>query len=376
MRERIYLDNNAGTLVAQPVIAAIVEHLQKIPGNPSSLHSFGQEARAVLNKGRSTIAEFLHVKPKEIIFTSGGTESLNMVLFGLFAENPQGHIITSNVDHSAVYSTCKYLETRGCRVTYLQPDLGGVIKPEEVRESIQSDTRLITLMGVNNETGIKTDIDAMARIAKDAKIPFLVDAIAWFGKERFVIPDGVSAMAFSGYKCHGPKGIGFAYILQSLKITPLLMGGEQEFLRRGGTENLPGIVGLTAAVQLLNEHLPEATHRMAALRDHLEKSLMERLSGVTVNGQGSRICNTTNLSFKNVEGETLLAKLDLAGLAVSHGSACASGALEPSRVLLNMGIPKKVAASAIRFSLSHLTTPEEIDDAIDIVIKTVEALRR
>ncbi len=376
MNGRIFLDNNAGTVLDPRIIPAITQHLQNICGNPSSLHTHGQEARAVLSQSRSLIAQYFQAKPTEIVFTSGGTEALNMVLRGICLPPFRGHIITSSVEHPAVYSTVKYLETLGIKVTYLEPGLWGAVTPETVENAIQSDTSLITLMAVNNETGVKTDIASIAFLAKQRKIPFLVDGVAWLGKERVVIPEGVSSICFSGYKFHAPRGIGFAYIRSSLKLSPIITGGEQEFERRAGTENLLGIAGMAEAFKILMAEQDDSTKRMAALRDNFEKVLMENLPGTSVNGQGPRICNTSNLSFEGIEGETLLAKLDMKGISVSHGSACASGALEPSRVLLNMGLTRKQASSALRFSLSRFTTEEEIKAVIEAVIHIVTQSRR
>lgn len=376
MNPRIYLDNNAGTLVDPRIIPVLVNHLNTMGGNPSSFHFEGREARALLNKARATIAAYFNIKKSnEFIFTSSGTEALNMILRGVFADQPKGHLITSTVEHSAVYKTVKELESKGCKVTYLEPGFYGSVKPEDIQSAIRPDTRLIATLAVNNETGVKTDIDAIAGVAQKAKVPFLVDAVSWLGKETISIPEGVAAMCFSGYKCHAPKGIGFAYVRSSLKLTPLVTGGDQEFGRRAGTENLLGILGLAEAIQLLKIELPQATMRMASLRDKLEQGLMKNLAGVYLNGEGPRICNTTNLSFEGVEGETLLARLDMAGISASHGSACASGALEPSRILLNMGISREIADSSVRFSLSRLTKESEIDRAIDIITQLVSSLR-
>jgi cysteine desulfurase len=231
------------------------------------------------------------------------------------------------------------------------------------------------LGAVNNETGVKTDIHAIASIAKQANVPLIVDGVALLGKEPFEIPQGVSAMAFSGHKLHGPKGSGLALIRSSLSLYPLLTGGDQETGRRAGTENLPAIIGFAKAIQLLDEELPEATTRMHMLRQRLEEGLQQAIGPLVINGQGPRICNTSNISFPGVEGETLLIALDMAGIAVSHGSACASGALEPSRILQNMGISKTLSRSSVRFSLSRWTTSEEIDACIEITSSIVKKLK-
>lgn len=375
MKQKIYLDNNATTPVDPRVIEAIVENIQSVYGNPSSTHTFGQSAKSILVKARQQIAEFLHVRPSEIIFTSGGTEGANMVLRGLFERHSAGHHITSDLEHACVFSTAKYLETKGIRTTFLSPGLKGAASVDEVQAAIRSDTRLISLMAVNNETGIKTDIHSIAAIAEEADIPFFVDGVALLGKEEFTIPKGVSAMCFSGHKIHAPKGIGFVFIRQGLRLSPLMIGGEQEFQRRGGTENLSGIAGLSEAVRLLKEGMPESVKKMHMLRDHFEKGICHLLLDVQINGTGSRISNTVNLAFLGVDGESLLTTLDMKGVAASHGSACASGALEPSRILLNMKIASEVARSSLRFSLSRMTTMEEIEKAVEIIADTVKRLR-
>lgn len=376
MTNRVFLDNNAGTPLDPRLIPVLIQHLNSVYGNPSSPHKEGQEARSILNQSRLTLANYLHVKPSEIVFTSGGTEGLNMMLRGLVLPPFKGHIITSSVEHPAVFNTIKYLETLGVEVTYLNPGPWGAVKVEAVEEAIRPNTLLISLMAVNNETGVKTDIASIASVAKQMKIPFVVDGVAWIGKESFMIPDGVSAVAFSGYKFHAPSGVGFVYVRSSLRFTPLLTGGEQEHGRRSGTENLTGIVGMSEAVKLLKEAPEERIRRITYLRDKLEKGILTHLSGVRVNGEGPRVCNTTNFCFDGIEGETLLARLDMKGISVSHGSACASGGLEPSRILLNMGLSRSQAASALRFSLSRLTTEEEIDYTLETLIQLVKQLRK
>lgn len=377
MKQRIYLDNNSGTAVDFRVAELIYQDLCTGVGNPSSLHSFGQETRNKITKARHAVASYLNAKPQEIIFTSGATEGLNMAIRGELAKHSSGHIITSNVEHAAVFATLKECQTQGFEVTFLPAGLSGAVSPEAVHQALRKDTRLIVLMAVNNETGVKTDINAIANLAKIHSIPFVVDAVALCGKEVFSIPQGVTSMCFSGHKFHAPKGIGFNFLRSGQKLIPYLTGGEQEAGRRGGTENVPGIVGIGEAINLLRQELPDATTRMERLRDQLETELKAELKDiVSVNGEGPRICNTSNLAFQGVEGETLLALLDMEGIAVSHGSACASGALEPSRVLLNMGIGTDFARSSIRISLSRLTTELEIDRSIALICKVVKSLKR
>ncbi len=375
MKKRIYLDNNATTGIDPRVLEAMLPELSTTPSNPSSIHHFGQKAKQRLQQCRETIAAFFKVKPLEVLFTSGGTEAMNLMLRGFFPKEASGHVITSNVEHACVYYTLKDLEKNGLNVSYLPAGLLGAVSPEQVRNAIRPDTRFIVLTAVNNETGIKHDLDPIGQTALEAGIPLIVDGVAWLGKELFDLHPGISGIAFSGHKFHAPKGVGFAIVRSSLKIHPCITGGQQEYSLRAGTENLPGIVGLTKAVELLRIELPEATHRMALLRDRLEAGLMQRANPVIVNGMGKRICNTCNLSFPNDNGEDLLIALDMAGIAVSHGSACASGALEPSRVLTNMDLPPQIARSAIRFSLSRDTTLEEIDQTIEITAQIVSSLR-
>jgi cysteine desulfurase len=375
MPSKIYLDNNASTPLDPRVLAIIEEDLRNNYGNPSSSHSLGQESRKRLTQARHSIATYFKVKPSELVFTSGGTEAINMVIRGLFQSNPTGHIITSSVEHSCVYATVKAMEANGTQATFLSPGLWGAVTVDAVKAAIQSDTRLLAFMAVNNETGVKTDIEGIAALAEERGIPFLVDGVALLGKELFTIPTGVSAICFSGHKLHAPKGIGFAIIRKSLKLSPLLTGGNQENGHRGGTENITGIVALAKALELLKEELPQASQRMQKLRDYFEAELLSRLPNVHINGEGPRVVNTSDLSFDGVEGETLLAALDMEGVAASHGSACASGALEPSRILLNMGIPREQARSSVRFSLSRFTTAQEIEDCLEIVIRVVNRLR-
>jgi cysteine desulfurase len=375
MKDRIYLDNNATTGVDPRALEAMLPELASVPNNPSSVHFFGQEAKSRLQNSREIIASYLKVKPHEILFTSGGTESMNMLIRGFFSKEVSGHVITSNVEHSCVYNTLKSLQEKGLDVTYLPAGLYGAVSADQVQAAIKPNTRFITLTAASNETGVKHDLHAIGKIAQEAGIPLIVDGVSWIGKEPLIIPTGVTAIGFSGHKFHAPKGTGFVFVRSSLKIAPLLTGGEQEYKMRAGTENLPGIVALAKAVELLQIELPDATHRMALLRDTLEAGLLQKANPIIVNGMGPRVCNTCNLSFPNTQGEDLLIALDMAGIAASHGSACSSGALEPSRVLTSMGLPAQIAKSAIRFSLSRNTTMEEINRTIEIVSEVVRRLR-
>lgn len=374
MNNRIYLDFNASTPIDPSVLQAIVQALQIECGNPSSMHWHGKMARQKLEQSREAVARFLKVKPQEIIFTSGGTEGAELLINGILWQKPKGHFITSSAEHACVYQLTKELEKKGYEGTFLSPGKWGAVKPEAVRAAIRSDTRLITLMAVNNETGVKTDWEAIAEIAEHANIPFVLDGVALLGKEPFILPKGVSAAFFSGHKIYAPKGIGFCFCRQSLKLVPTFVGGSHEFNRRAGTENLSGIIALAAAIGIIEKDQKVITDHLKTMRDLLEKGLTQ-LTGVTVNGQGPRVANTSNLSFSGVDGETLLMRLDMEGISVSHGSACSSGALEPSRILLNMDIPLAEARSAIRFSVGRTTTQTEINQAINIITKIVNELR-
>lgn len=371
---RIYLDNNASTFVDPHVVDVIAETLKSFPGNPSSTHVFGRESRQLLIKSREVIASYLKVRPKEIIFTSGGTEGANMLIRGLLEGNARkGHIITSNLEHPCVLNSVERLMEEGYEATLLSPGLKGAVSPQEVQAAIQPNTVLIALMAVNNETGVKTDIPTIAQIAEQAKIPFFVDGVALFGKEPFQIPFGVSGMSFSGHKFHAPKGSGFVYLKANQKFSPLLVGGEQEYNKRGGTENLADIAGMAEAVRRLESVLPEASRQMLELRTYFETTLQKLLgSKVSINGEGERINNTVNLAFSGIDGESLLLALDIKGIAVSHGSACSSGAMEPSRILLNMGIPLERAKQSLRFSLSRFTTKAEIDHTIQALLELTQ----
>ncbi len=371
MKKNVYLDHNANTFVDPSVAKAICGYMETIVGNPSSIHQFGRRSKKHLTSSRDQIARYLNVRPDEVIFNSGGTEGANSIIRGVFDDNPRGHIVTSTLEHSCVYNTVKIMEKRGAQATYLIPGSWGAPKVEDVEAAIREDTRLIAIMAANNETGVKSDVEGIASVALDAGIPLFVDAVALLGREELVIPEGVSAMAFSGQKIHAPMGIGFCFIRRNFKLSPLITAGGQQFGRRAGTENVPGIVGLTEAIRLLTP----LTDSMEKLRDHFENALQNNLPDVEINGRGPRVSNTSNLYFKGVGGETLLSKLDLAGVAASHGSACSSGSIEPSRVLVNMGYSMERVLSSLRFSISRKTTQQEIDYAVDVITRTVRELR-
>lgn len=361
--KKIYLDNNATTLVDPRVIAAMCDELSLSPSNPSSTHSFGQAAKKRLQNAREKIAAFFKCKPSEVIFTSGATEAINMLLRGIKAR----HIISSDIEHSAVYNTLKNFESD---VTFLSAGHKGYIDSQDLVQAIQASTNLLVFGAANSETGVKNDIEAFSDIALSANIPLIVDGVALLGKEPFRVPEGVSAIAFSGHKFHAPQGIGFAIIRSGFKISPFMTGGDQEYSKRSGTENLPGIIGLAKAIEILSLELLETSEKMKFLRDDFENQLKKHIA-IQINGEGQRISNTSNIFFPNTEGETLLIQLDRLGIAASHGSACSSGALEPSRILTNMGFVKERVRSSLRFSLSRFTTQDEVNQAVKSILKIV-----
>lgn len=374
MPARIYLDHNASTSIDPRVLEAMLP-LYSFPHNPSSVHFFGQKAKSLLEEAHQSVAHAFGVHPQEIIFTSGATEALNMMLFGILHKRKKGHIITSRLEHPAVIQPLEQAQARGFEVTFLSSSRGAV-SVDQIQNEIRSDTCLIVCMAVNNETGIKSDLGKIAALAESLNIPLLVDGVAWLGKDVLTIAKGVSTICFSGHKIHGPAGVGVAVVKKSLKWSPLIYGGPQQLQRRGGTENLPAIVGFSKALKFLQDELSTSISSMAYLRDRFEKTLKEALSDIIIHGSlEERVCNTSNISFLGVDGETLIMRLDLAAVAASHGSACSSGALEPSRILLNMGIPVSVARSSVRFSLSKYTTEQEIDRAASIIIQEVKHLR-
>lgn len=354
----IYLDYNATTPM-DPRVREAMDPLLGTPLNPSSSHRGGQEARGILIEATRRLAEMLGVSSDELVFTSGATEGLNSLIQGM---PPKGHWITSSVEHLALLVPIQRMEERGVEVSYLSPEEGrGTLTVSQVEAALRPETSLIALGAVNAETGVMTDLEAIGRLAKARGIPFVVDGAAWMGKAGVRIPEGVSAFCFCGHKIYGPQGVGCVVVRKGLKLAPLIVGGTQQRGRRGGTENVPGIVGLARAVELFSE---EERARIARLRDRLEAAFPDAV----VHGMGeSRVCNTSNLSLPGGDGETLVMQLDLAGIAISQGSACASGVVEASRVLRNMGVPKEIARASVRISLGRWTTREEIDQFIQQV---------
>ena len=364
---RIYLDNNATTPIDPRVLEVMSGEDARLPLNPSSSHHFGRRARGLLARARSCVAAHLRVDPSEVIFTSGGTESLHLLLCGIFDQKPPKHIITSLLDHPCVYKTVERYERQGAEVTYLPSDLFGAPKPEAIASALRPDTTLMVFSAVNSETGVRLDVEAVAAIAERAKVPLILDGVALLGKAPISLPPGVTGMGFSSHKIHGPKGVGFVFVRKGTFVQPQFLGGNQEEGRRSGTENLLGILGLAKAVEIVESELAPSMQHMARLQMHLEEGLRELFPQMVINGEGPRVVNTSNIAFPEIEGEVLLARLDQWGVAVSHGSACQSGALEPSRVLRNMGLSRERAASSVRFSMSRMNTEDEIRRVLELV---------
>lgn len=368
MMSNIYLDNNATTLPDPKVRERITALLQHPLGNPSSAHNYGREAREIINDARRKIAALFHVKPIQVVFTSSGTESLNQVLIEACFNIQEGHIISGATEHACVYNTLQRLVkgSKGrLRAVYIRPVDQGPISPSQLEQSIQPDTRLIALMAANNETGLLHDVEAFASIASSHGIPLVIDAVSLIGKQPFSLPQGVSALCFSGHKFHAPPGTGITILQRPLhKLPPLITGGSQENGFRAGTENVISISATALALEIAYENLSESHRRMSRQCHRLLEGLESRCGPLHVNGKGPKLCNTLNISFDRMDGESLLIQLDRAGIAASHGSACTTGALEPSRILLELGIPLERAHHAVRFSLSRFTTDDEIEETI------------
>jgi cysteine desulfurase len=381
----VYLDNSATTPVAPEVIDAMLPYFSAEIGNAQSVHSFGQRAKAAVEKARRQVAQLINASPTEIVFVSGGTEADNLAVRGVAeAHREHGrHIITTKIEHPAVLATCQSLEQAGFRVSYLSVSSSGRVGVDEVRAAIGNDTILISVMHANNETGTIQPIEDIAAVVSEARargaahLHLHTDAVQSAGKIEIDVKGlGVDVLSLSGHKIHGPKGVGSLYVRKGVRSAKLLYGGHHERDRRAGTENVPGIVGLGCAAELARVQLGERQARMLELRDYLEQQLAARIPGVRVNGDAEhRLPNISNLSFEGVDGEGLLIALDLKGIAVSTGSACASGSLEPSHVLQAMGLARERVRGSLRFSLSAYTTREEIDYAVAVLAEIVIRLR-
>jgi cysteine desulfurase len=374
--QRVYLDNNASTPVLPEVFEAMRPYYLERFGNASSIHHYGQHARAAVEKSRNAVAALLNARPAEIVFTSGGTESDNLGIFGFVRSGD--HVITSTIEHSAVTNTCKRLEQMGIEVTYVPVNGRGEVDPDDVRKAIQPNTRLITIMMANNETGVVQPVEEIGRIALEEDIFFHTDAVQAAGKVPIDVQKiQCDALSISGHKIHAPQGTGALFVKKGTLIQPLIYGGNHERQRRAGTENLPGIVGLGKAAEICRAWFDhDGLAEMAALRDRLENAVLEAVDETGVNGlRASRVPNTTSIHFDYVEGEALVIALDLKGLAVSSGAACSSGAIEPSHVLLAMGLSHDRARGSLRVSLGKQNTAEDIDFAIQVIPETVARLR-
>ncbi|MDD5919124.1 MAG: cysteine desulfurase NifS [bacterium] len=376
---KVYLDNAATTALSPKVLEQMMPYLTTIYGNPSSPHSFGQEARRGVEHARDQVAKALNALPEEIIFTGCGTESDNTVLFGVAEryKSKGNHIITTNVEHHAILHTCEALEKRGIEVTYLPVDENGMVTAEQVANAITDKTILVSIMFANNEVGTIMPIAEIGKVCRERGVLFHTDAVQAVGH----VPIDVKAMnidmlSMSAHKFHGPKGVGALYMKKGIRLPAYVMGGAQERNRRAGTENVAGVVGLGAAIELATQSLEESAARMTKLRDKLIAGIAERIPEVKLNGHPTlRLPNNVNYSIKYIEGESILLMLDMNGIAASSGSACTSGSLDPSHVLLALGLSHEIAHGSVRLTLSDETTEEDIDYVLEVLPKVAERLR-
>jgi cysteine desulfurase len=374
----VYVDNNATTKVAPEVLEAMLPYFSDFYGNPSSMHFFGGQVQKKVDEAREKVADFLGAEPSEVVFTSCGTESDNAAILGTLDSYPERrHLITTRVEHPAVGNLSTYLGRKGYRVTELSVDREGRLDLDELRESITEETTIVTVMYANNETGVIFPIEEIGEIVKAKGIPFHTDAVQAAGKISLNLKKStIDMLSISGHKLHAPKGIGVLFIRKGTKFSPFLIGGHQEKGRRGGTENVPYIIGLGKACELAKKSLNEENTRVKALRDYLEAKLLEKIPNTLVNGdRKSRLPNTLSVSFEYVEGESILLLLSDLGICASSGSACTSGSLEPSHVLRAMGVPFTAAHGSIRFSLSIYNTKEEMDYIIEHLPSIIQRLR-
>jgi len=376
---KVYLDHNATAPLDLRVLEAMMPYLQEEFGNASSIHQWGRKARGALEESRAQIASLLGAEKDSVVFTGGGTEADNLAIKGVAWGNQEKgkHIITSSVEHHAVLHTCEWLAKQGFEVTFLPVDGKGRLDPDDLRKAIRSDTILITLMHANNETGTIFPLGEFGRIARERNVHFHTDAIQTFCKIPLnVEKDQVDLLSLSAHKIYGPKGVGALYIRKGTKMVPVLHGGSQERKRRPGTENVAGVVGFAKAAELLHADMGKEADRLAALRDELQNGIMERIPHVQLNGDPEhRLPGSLNMSFEFAEGESLILSLDMEGIAVSSGSACTSGSLEPSHVLLAMGIPHEVCHGSLRFSLGRGTTKQQIEYVLEVLPRVVGRIR-
>jgi cysteine desulfurase len=373
---RVYLDNNATTPVLPAVLEAMQAYFGEHFGNASSIHHHGQETRAAVERARESVAALLGCRASEIVFTSGGTEADNLAIFGLV--EPGQHVISSTIEHHAVLNSCRHLAASASDVTYVPVDGRGLVDPEDVRRALRPNTRLITIMMANNETGVLQPVEEIGKVAAEADVYFHTDAVQAAGKVVIDVKRiGCDLLSISGHKMNAPQGVGALYVRKGTTLRAMLHGGSHERSRRAGTENVPGIVALGRAAELARGAITQgAMDQMSNLRDRLEQVILSEVESCGVNGQGSpRVPNTSNIYFDCTEGEALVIALDLKGLAVSTGAACSSGAIEPSHVLTAMGMPPEHARGSLRFSLGKQNTAEDIDFALSLIPSTVARLR-
>ncbi|MDA3791002.1 MAG: cysteine desulfurase NifS [Desulfobacula sp.] len=375
----VYTDNNATTKVADEVIEEMLPYFGELYGNPSSMHTFGDQVGKKVKEARQRVADFINADPDEIVFTSCGTESDNAAINAALNAFPdKKHIITSNVEHPAINKLYQHLKkTKGYEVTFIPVDKKGLLDLDLLYKSMSDNTAIVSLMWANNETGVLFPIEEIAKKANEKGILFHTDAVQAMGKIPIdVKKTNVDMLSFSGHKIHAPKGIGVLYVKKGFKFSPFLIGGHQEKGRRGGTENTVSIIGLGKACELARKNLPIMNTRVRELRDYLQTQLLEKIPGSSVNGDlEQRLSNTLYIGFDAVEGESILLMLDREGICASSGSACTSGSLDPSHVLMAMKVPFKSAHGSIRFSLSHYNTKEEMDIIITTLVPVIQKLR-
>jgi cysteine desulfurase len=377
---RVYCDANATTPLLPEVVEAMHPFWMEHFGNASSIHMHGQQAHRAVDRARETLARFFNCREAEVVFNSGGTEGDNTAIFGLL--RPGDHFITTSIEHSAVLRAADRIAKKGIEVTFVAPHPSGLIHAEDIEIAIKPNTRLISVMYANNETGVLQPVERIAKIAADAGAYFHIDAVQAAGKVPFDVNRiGCHLLSISGHKMHAPKGVGAMYVRRGTPVEPMMVGGSHERRQRAGTENVPGVVGLGKATELAMKSLEDGTiDRLATLRDQLEQGVL-KMAGTRVNGawEGAdrvpRTANTTNISFDNVEGEALVIALDLKGVAVSGGSACHSGSTEPSHVLMAMGLDKNAARASLRFSLMKTAIEADIEYVLSVVPQAVERLR-
>ena len=376
---RYYFDHNATTPIDPQVLDAMMPALREVSGNASSIHSFGQDARLLVESARLQVADFLRCEPKDVVFTSGGTESDNLAILGAVraAAGGRKHVVTTTIEHPAVLQTCRQLEREGVSVDYVPVGPSGVVDLALLRAALRPETVLVSVMHANNELGTIQPVTGIAEAAHAVGALFHSDAVQSAGKLPIDVDAlGVDLLTISGHKIYAPKGVGALYVRKGVDIESIQFGGRHERARRPGTENVAGIVGLGAACELAMQRLAEESARQAALRDRLERAILDQIANTWVNAAGSpRTPNTANIGFGGIEGEPLLISLDLKGFAVSSGAACSSGAVEPSHVLLAIGLSREQARSCLRLSIGHGTVEEDIDRFLAALPAVVERLR-